>query len=112
MVPRRSDFFRKRTLSDDELTELAAKVQRLGAGAFPMRQQATRELIAAGRSALPFLRPALKDTDPERRRRAEQCVAAIEVVSDLPLVVAAAHLLSLRAGRQRRGGAALPSAGG
>lgn len=88
------DFFRKRTLSDEDQAALAEKVQRLGDASFPVRTRASRELIAAGRPALVYLRAALKDDDPERKRRAEQCVLAIEGGSDLATTFAAARLLA------------------
>src|SRR5438132_13591210 len=58
-------YFRQRTLSETERSKLAAKVQLLGDQSFQVRETATQELIAAGRSAVPFLRPALKDKDLE-----------------------------------------------
>src|SRR5689334_8820573 len=72
------DFFRKRTLSDADVARLAETVRRLGHPLFFAREQASADLIAAGRSALPFLREAVTDRDPEVVRRAARCLEAIE----------------------------------
>jgi hypothetical protein len=89
-------FFRQQTLSDDDQQQLATAVQRLGDRSFAVRRKAHAELIRAGRPALVFLRPALNDADPERRRQAEECVHSIESNSDTGLTSAAARLLALR----------------
>jgi hypothetical protein len=89
-------FFRARTLSDEEQARLVDKVQRLGDPSFPVRRKAAAELVAAGRAALPALRAALKDPDPERARRVAQSVQAIEAASDPGVTIAVARLLGVR----------------
>src|SRR5262249_56994311 len=71
-------FFRQRTLSDADQARLAAKVRFLGDRSFQVREKTTQELIAAGRLAVPFLRPAVHDVDLEISRRAEHCLRVIE----------------------------------
>src|SRR5712692_2542632 len=90
------DFFRKRTLSEADTAKLADTVRRLGDSSFAVREKATTDLITAGRNALPFLRPALKDPDLEIARRAEQCIQAIENGPGTALALAAARLLAAR----------------
>src|SRR4051812_20548790 len=63
-------FFRERTLSDADKARLADTVQRLGDDDFDVREKASTELMRAGRRALPHLRLAANDADPERSRRA------------------------------------------
>src|SRR5690349_8841592 len=54
-------FFKTRTPKPDDQRRLERAVKHLGDDDFAAREAATRELIAAGRAALPFLRPALAD---------------------------------------------------
>jgi outer membrane protein assembly factor BamB/HEAT repeat protein len=89
-------LFKDRTPSEEEKTRLAESVRRLGARSFQMRTRAEQDLIKAGRLALPVLKPALQDWDIEIVRRAERCIAAIELNNDMPLLTAAARLLSAR----------------
>lgn len=90
------DFFRKRTVSEADQARLAQTVRRLGENAFAEREKASRELIAAGRLAVPYLKQALKDADLEVARRAERCLYVIESGAETGLVVAAARLLAAR----------------
>src|SRR5262245_41491966 len=90
------DFFRKRTLSDADIAKLADTVRRLGDKSFTVREKATADLIAAGRSASPFLRIGLKDADLEVARRAQDCIRAIENSPGAMLAGAAARLLAVR----------------
>jgi YD repeat-containing protein len=87
-------FFRSRTLSEADRVKLAATVRRLGADAFADRNQASADLVAAGPSALPLLRPALLDPDLEIVRRAERCLEMIERGPGTLLPMAAARLLA------------------
>src|SRR5262245_21201897 len=61
-VPTDSDgllaFLKKRSLTDADHDRLRDAVRLLGDDEFQVRQKATDDLIAAGRSVLPFLRPA------------------------------------------------------
>src|SRR5262245_27913645 len=80
-------FFKDRTITEEGRAKLAATVRRLGDNSFKEREQATRDLMLAGRSALPYLRPALRDTDLEIVRRAKRCIEAIETGTDLSLSI-------------------------
>jgi outer membrane protein assembly factor BamB len=90
------EFFRKRTLSAADRARLTVAVRRLGDHSFVVREQASNDLIAAGRSALPFLRPALTDADLEVARRARRALDSIERGPETRLTLAAARLLALR----------------
>lgn len=87
-------FFRVRTLSEADQSRLTATVRRLGDSVFTVRENATQELIAVDRPALPFLRPALKDADLEIARRARRCIESIESGSGAALELAAARVLA------------------
>src|SRR5262249_23674339 len=62
---------------------------------YSVREKATQDLIAADRSALAYLRAALKDPDLEIARRAQRCIDAIESGAGITLELAACRLLSL-----------------
>jgi HEAT repeats len=89
-------FFHQRTATEADQERLAAEAKRLGADSFRERERATRELRAAGRSALPFVRPAVSHFDPEVVRRAEGLVRELDGGHELALARAAARLLADR----------------
>jgi hypothetical protein len=90
------EFFRKLTPTPAEQERLAQTVRRLGDPDFVVREKASADLLAAGRSALSFLRPAVHDTDLEIVRRAEQCIRQIEDTATTSLTQAAVRLLVVR----------------
>lgn len=90
------EFFRKRTLSDAEQSKLSDTVRRLGDNSFSIREKASNDLLAAGRTALPFVRPAMRDPDLEVARRSQRIVDAIESGTGTALALAAARLLAHR----------------
>ncbi len=89
-------FFRDRTLSGKDRARLAGLAGQLGSRSFAAREKATRELIAAGEHALEPLRSALKSPDPEVRRRAQECVEAVERTPHAARAAAAARVLAAR----------------
>jgi hypothetical protein len=89
-------FFRDRTLTEEDIARLGDAVRRLGDDDFETREKAVDELIRAGRKALPFLKAAERDKDPERARRVTHCLQEIDSRADLTRVVAAARVLSER----------------
>jgi hypothetical protein len=90
------DYFRKRTLSEDDRAKLAGVVRRLGDPKYRVRCKADQDLRAAGRVALPFVRAALEDPDLEIARRAERLLRHIEGGSEAVQVAAAAQVLAAR----------------
>ncbi len=89
-------YFRKQTLSRADHRRLAATVRKLGDPAFRTREKATGDLLDAGGAAVPFLRAALKDSDPEIARRARYCLQSIETGTFVARGMAAARLLGVR----------------
>src|SRR5262245_25519780 len=71
-------FFRDRTVNAETRQRLTDMIRRLGDESFQKREQATRDVIAAGRPAIPYLRQALQTSDLEVVRRAERCLQAID----------------------------------
>jgi len=89
-------YFKARTLSQEDLDRLAATVAKLGDNDFEAREKASRDLVAAGRPALTFLKNALTSTDPEIARRARLCLDEIEANRTAGVTSAAARMLGVR----------------
>jgi hypothetical protein len=89
-------FFKARTLTPAAQQRLAAAVKKLGDDDFETRERATAELVAAGRLAFTYLRPAVNSTDPEVALRAQRCIDDIERVPEGALVPAAALVIALK----------------
>jgi len=71
-------LFQRRTPSDDDLERMLALARALGDDDFEVRQQASARLQLLGPLALPVLRRALEDSDPEVVQRAQICKEQIE----------------------------------
>jgi hypothetical protein len=84
-------FFRKRTLSADDLRSVPKLVQQLGDNDFDRRESATRKLLDFGPPVVPLLRPATNDADAEVSRRAKEIIAEIEGGAGPALPMAAAR---------------------
>src|SRR5262249_12447334 len=67
-------FFKARTLTPADQQRLTAAVRKLGDDDYQVREKATAELVAAGRLAFAYLRPALMSTDAEVASRARRCI--------------------------------------
>lgn len=89
-------FIRSRTLDEAQRKQLVAKVSALGSAEYTERENASRELVALGRPALPFLRPAVNDPDLETSRRARRCIDQIQHSPNPSMVVLAALLVKER----------------
>jgi hypothetical protein len=89
-------FIRARTMSDEQRKGLANKVRALGSAEYTEREKASRELVALGRAALPYLRPAVNDPDLETSRRARRCIEQIQRSSSPSLLTLAALLVKER----------------
>src|SRR6266850_3510970 len=95
-------FLEKRTLSEADQKRLRALVDELGHTVWAKREKATRALIDEKMTALPFLKGALDDSDPERVTRARQCIKAIrDGPTTNAVAVAVVRLLAL-AGESRK----------
>ncbi|MCI0461960.1 MAG: PQQ-binding-like beta-propeller repeat protein [Gemmataceae bacterium] len=88
-------FFRQRSLTDSERASVELLIQRLGARAFKVREQAAADLVARGPVVLEQLGAHLKNPDPEVSRRAQQCIDRIKEKDLSPEIPAAAARLLL-----------------
>lgn len=89
------EFFRKRTLSDDEREKVQALIQQLGDPVYRNRELASKELVSRGSIVAEMLREAIGCERLEIVRRAEQCLKRIlekDVAIEVPL--AAVRLLA------------------
>jgi hypothetical protein len=89
-------FIRARTLDEEQRKKLANKVRALGSAEYTEREKASRELVALGRPALPYLRPAVNDPDLETSRRARRCIEQIQRSPNPSLLTLAALLVKAR----------------
>lgn len=90
------EFLRKETLSDETRKKMKDLIRGLGEPSFQARQKAKEDLVAQGITAVPLLRQALKDPDPEVAGLAKECLEAIGKGSDPIVTVAAIRLLAMR----------------
>jgi len=86
-------FFKARTLTEAERATLADTIKKLGSDDFEEREQASADLARAGIAALPLLRTALRDTDPEVVRRAERALDTLDREHDPNRLLAASRVL-------------------
>lgn len=89
-------FFRSRTLSEADQQQMTQLIRQLGSDQFALREEAAQKIVSRGESALPFLRPAIRDPDAEVARRAERCLREIEGGPGPALPIAATRVLARR----------------
>ncbi len=90
------DYLRSQVPDAARLEKARALVKKLGDEGFEVREKATAELSAMGPVALPLLRAAAKDSDPEVARRAAQCLQHIGEEANKTAVTAAVRLAAVR----------------
>lgn len=91
------EFLRKRTLDEAGLEKIHSLVKQLGDRTFAVREKAAGELIELGKPASPYLRRALRSSDPEIARRAEECLRLIDERDGRPgLAGVVARLIAIR----------------
>jgi HEAT repeat protein len=86
----------KHTLTAEKREQVRRHIGRLGGEEFAGRENAAQELATIGRVALPQLREATKDRDPEVARRAASLIERIEREPARHLPVAVLRLLAVR----------------
>jgi hypothetical protein len=89
-------YFQGRTPTENSPRDIAQLVRQLGHEEFSKREEASRALRLWGPPALPALRQALDDPDPERNHRARECLEHIETGTGPLVPGAAARVLALR----------------
>ena len=89
-------FFRLRTLKDEDRAKMKDWVAKLGSDLFKEREQSTKELMARHALALPFLKEILQTAPLETTRRAELLIKKIESTLGPEQPIAVARLLAAR----------------
>ncbi len=87
---------REHTLTPELRLKIKEQIDRLGDDEYANRQAAAKELFDLGRVALPQLREAITNRDPETIRRARSLIERIEHEPSRNLPSAAVRLLALR----------------
>jgi HEAT repeat protein len=82
-------FFRKLIPRDERIERIPPLIPLLGHESFSVREEATAQLVAIGPAAVPRLRQATADPDPEIRRRAQHCLQQLARAPDGSLAGAA-----------------------
>jgi HEAT repeats/PQQ-like domain len=90
------DFIRTRIIADVDAGKIRGWIKDLGNDNFDVREKATQELIRLGNLAAPLLLNALKDTDIEVVRRAEECLQRIKSGAGAAADTAALRLIANR----------------
>lgn len=86
-------FFRNRSPRDEDVRAL---VKKLGDDDFEARERASRELLLLGPVATPFLKEGAASSDPEVKRRSEECLKKIGAGPSAATIAAAARTLARR----------------
>ena len=89
-------FFRFRTLKDEDRKKMEDWVNQLGSEKFKEREAAQKELLIRGPLSLPFLKEILKTAPLETSRRAELLIKRIETALGPEQPIAVARLLAAR----------------
>ena len=89
-------YLAKQTLSEEVRNKIQDFIRELGNPSFQVRQKGKEDLIAQGITALPELKQAEHNPDPEIAGLAKECLKAIGKAPDPTVVLAAIRLLAVR----------------
>jgi HEAT repeat protein len=92
--PGLATYFKKRSTTVANAERIKELVRQLGDDDFKTREEASRQLIMLGPRARPFLHVALKDSDPEVVRRAQDCLERISKGMSVTALSAAVRTLA------------------
>jgi hypothetical protein len=90
------DFIRKHTLPEGDAGKVRILIRQLGDNDFLTRERATAGLVRLRTLAVPFLRQAARDPDPEVAWRAQECLGRIGPSYEPEVHAAAVRLLAVR----------------
>jgi HEAT repeat protein len=90
------NYLKLRSLKDADRSVIEKLVKNLDSNVFSVRDKATKELVARGKLALPFLKKAIEDGPLEVVMRAKECLQKIEKASASEQPATVARLLALR----------------
>ncbi len=87
-------FFRNRTIDGGDEGRLRTLIKQLGDDSFPVREQASRQLVSIGARARKALKEALESKDVEVARRAQDCLRMIEQGASTAVLGSAVRVLA------------------
>ena len=87
-------FFRNRTLSEEQQTGISELVKQLGSPSYKIRTRATSEVLKYRDLAIPFLINGLESEKQEVVSRSNYCLSEITQSSESPVVLAAVRVLA------------------
>ncbi|HEV3144242.1 MAG TPA: hypothetical protein VGZ47_10185, partial [Gemmataceae bacterium] len=87
------DYFRKRSLTDEQRQQILALIDRLGNDSFLERQKASAELESYGLTAIALLKQGQSNSDPEVAARCARCLQKLEAVPSSVLTAAVSRML-------------------
>jgi hypothetical protein len=87
-------YVKQRTATGADEAHMKVLVRQLGDDEFKAREAASRQLVMLGVRARPYLQAALKETDPEIVRRAQDCLDRITQGTTASAMSAAARVLA------------------
>jgi hypothetical protein len=90
------DYLRKHIPAAGDGSRIKVLINQLGDDMFEARVKATKELVEIGAAAVPLLREAAESSDPEVKKRAEQCLKEIGSIPDEKVLAAALRLTGWR----------------
>ena len=89
------NYFKTRTLSDDQMTAIGSAIKRMGDEKYRERERATTDVVAFGAAALGPLKTAIAtEPDAEIVYRSEEARRKIETVSQASVAISAAKQLA------------------
>ena len=91
--PSLAAYIKRRTVTVADEAHLKLLVRQLGDDSFKRREDASRQLVMLGSRARSFLQAALKDSDPEIARRAQDCLERIAKGTSANTMSAAVRVL-------------------
>jgi hypothetical protein len=87
------DYFRKRSLSDEQRQAILTLIGRLGNDSFLERQKASEQLEAYGLKAISLLKQGQNNPSPEVAARCARCLQKLEAVPSNILTAAVSRML-------------------
>ena len=90
------EFFRKKSPTHEQGRQIEELIQQLSSMKYKVREQATKQLIALGHTAVAHLTKALQHTDCEVVARAQQCLKVHKANAPGELLSAAVRVLAAR----------------
>ncbi|HEY7327491.1 MAG TPA: HEAT repeat domain-containing protein [Gemmataceae bacterium] len=87
-------YFKQRTITVSNAERIKQLVRQLGDDDFKAREEASRHLMMLGPRARPFLQAALRDSDPEIVRRAQDCLERISRGMSVTALAAGVRMLA------------------